>query len=106
MNLLSTGFTTPLPLPAMLLRTAMARVRGLVRPTRVRTGQSLSLERNALHRVRRPLGRTITCESGALWLTFDNTLQDVVLEAGESHACIVGTRLLIQALQGSRLHVD
>jgi hypothetical protein len=106
MNPLSTGFTAPLPLPAMLLQTAVARVRGLVRPAQVRTGQSLALETNALHRVRRPLGRTITCESGTLWLTFDNSLHDLVLEAGESHACGVGTRLLIQALQGSRLHVD
>ena len=68
-------------------------------------GLGLGLEHNAIHPIERPLGRTITCESGTLWLTFDNTLRDVVLEGGESHHCATNNRLLIQALQGSRVRV-
>jgi hypothetical protein len=41
------------------------------------------LEKNATAWVARPLGRTITCESGTLWLTFDNEPVDVILEAGQ-----------------------
>jgi hypothetical protein len=63
----------------------------------------LLLEKNAVHRIRRPLGRTITCESGTLWLTFDNIPFDVVLEAGESHCCALESLLLIQALAQSRM---
>ena len=37
--------------------------------------------------IARPLGRTVTCESGTLWLTFDNEPADVILEAGQSYGC-------------------
>ena len=50
-----------------------------------------------------PLGRTITCEAGTLWLTFDNEPQDVILEAGQSHRCAKGSKLLIHALASARL---
>jgi hypothetical protein len=51
----------------------------------------------------RPLGRTITCEAGTLWLTFDNEPQDVILEARQSHRCATGSKLLIHALASARL---
>ena len=53
----------------------------------------------------RPLGRTITCEEGALWLTFDHEPQDVILESGQSHRCVKATKLLIHALADARLRV-
>jgi hypothetical protein len=53
----------------------------------------------------RPLGRTITCEAGTLWLTFDNEPHDVILEAGQSHRCAKGSKLLIHALASARLSV-
>jgi hypothetical protein len=53
----------------------------------------------------RPLGRTITCETGTLWLTFDNESLDVILEAGQSHRCAKCSNLLIHALASARLSV-
>jgi hypothetical protein len=53
----------------------------------------------------RPLGRTITCEKGTLWMTFDNEPQDVILEAGQSHRCAKGSKLLIHALADARVRV-
>lgn len=111
MTTLSTGSTFTQPLPATLLQAMAAlaaRVRVLVshaEDARAPQALALALERNAIHPIDRPLGRTITCESGALWLTFDNTLCDVVLEAGESQHCATDNRLLIQALQGARVRV-
>jgi hypothetical protein len=110
MNTLSTGSAVTQTLPAMLVQAAAglaARVHGLVRRANAaRAPQALALEKNAIHPIAHPLGRTVTCESGALWLTFDNTPPDVVLEAGESFTCTNQNRLLIQALQGARLRVE
>jgi hypothetical protein len=113
MSTLSTGSTFTQSLPAMLLQAlASLAPRAVLVCTRVSSAQddqapqALTLEHSAIHPIDRPLGRTITCESGALWLTFDNTPCDVVLEAGESHRCSAANRLLIQALQGSRVRVQ
>jgi hypothetical protein len=110
MNTLSTGSAVTRRLPAVLAHAAAGlaqRVCSLVwHASAAPAPKALALERNAIHPMAQPLGRTITCETGALWLTFDNTLHDVVLEAGESHTCAIGSRLLIQALHGARLRVD
>jgi len=114
MTTLTNDSTLTPPLRAMLLQAMAlaARMRAVVShaedaraPQAQAQGLALGLEHNAIHPIERPLGRTITCESGTLWLTFDNTLRDVVLEGGESHHCATDNRLLIQALQGSRVRV-
>lgn len=51
------------------------------------TPAALQLYEYATTWIARPLGRTITCATGTLWLIFDNELADVTLEAGESHRC-------------------
>lgn len=48
--------------------------------------------------VARPLGRTVTCNTGTLWLTFDGEGLDVILEAGQTHRCAHASRLAIHAL--------
>ncbi len=63
------------------------------------------LEKNATTWIARPLGRTVTCETGTLWLTFDNESLDVILEAGQSHRCAKGSKLAIHALATARLSV-
>lgn len=108
MTTLTNDSTLTPPLRAMLLQAMAlaARMRAVVSHAEdAQAPQALGLEHNAIHAIKRPLGRTITCESGTLWLTFDNTLRDVVLEGGESHHCATDNRLLIQALQGSRVRV-
>lgn len=112
MNHPSATVTFPHSLSVLLSQSAAAlagRLQAMASPVgagRAPRALALALEKNAVHAVARPQGRTITCESGALWLTFDHTLVDVVLEAGESHRCRADSRLLIQALEVSRLRCD
>ena len=85
-------FTLPQGLLALLQRTVPAPA-------------ARRLEAKATLWVARPLGRTVTCETGTLWLTFDNEPQDVVLEAGQSHRCDKASKLAIHALAAARLTV-
>ncbi len=66
---------------------------------------SRRLPRGTTEWISRPLGRTVCCEQGTLWLTFDHQPLDVVLEAGESHHCARTTRLAIHALADARVTV-
>jgi hypothetical protein len=60
------------------------------------------LERGATAWIARPLGRTVRCESGALWLTFDGEPEDVILEAGASHVCTKAGRLSVHAMAAAQ----
>jgi hypothetical protein len=88
----------PLGLPSGWLR-MIGRVLAPAAPDVAR------LDKNATLWMARPQGRTVTCESGTLWLTFDNEPADVILEAGESHRCTKASRLGIHALAPARLSV-
>jgi hypothetical protein len=63
------------------------------------------LERDATTWISHPLGRTVRCETGTLWLTFDNEPLDVILEAGQSHRCVKASKLAIHALAAARVSV-
>lgn len=63
------------------------------------------LEKGATTWNSQPLGRTVSCETGTLWLTFDNEALDVILEAGQSHCCAKASRLAIHALAAARITV-
>lgn len=63
------------------------------------------LDKGATTWVVRPLGCTVSCETGTLWLTFDNDAGDVILEAGQSHRCTQAAKLSIHALAAARLSV-
>jgi Protein of unknown function (DUF2917) len=88
----------PLGLPSGLLR-LIGRALAPAAP------QTARLDSHATLWIARPQGRTVTCESGTLWLTFDNEPADVILEAGESHRCTKGSRLAIHALATARVSV-
>ena len=60
-----------------------------------------TLDKHGFHRELWPLGLTLRCTRGCLWLTQDGQAQDVVLEAGQHHACTTGSRLLVDALEES-----
>ena len=64
-----------------------------------------SLEKHATTWIARPLGRTVTCETGTLWLTFDSEPADVILQAGQSHRCAKASRLAIHAMTAARVSV-
>lgn len=63
------------------------------------------LQAQATMWIAQPAGRTVTCQTGTLWLTFDNEPQDVILEAGQSHRCVETSKLAIHALASARLTV-
>ena len=64
-----------------------------------------ALDKGATAWITRPRGRTVTCETGTLWLTFDNESQDVILEAGQSHRCVKASKLSIHALAAAQVSV-
>lgn len=70
------------------------------------TTAALHLDKNATTWIARPLGRTVTCKTGTLWLTFDNEPVDVILEAGQSHRCATASRLAIHALSVARVSLN
>jgi Protein of unknown function (DUF2917) len=59
--------------------------------------RTATLDLTKIERIDNPRGRSITCLSGALWLTFDGEPQDAVLEAGQSLRCEHDVPLLISA---------
>jgi hypothetical protein len=69
------------------------------------TSAALRLDANATTWIARPLGRTVTCETGTLWLTFDNETDDVLMEAVQSHRCAKASKLAIHALAAARVSV-
>jgi hypothetical protein len=70
------------------------------------TTRRQELDRGHIEWLQRPAGRRVTCESGALWLTFDGKPVDVVLGAGESLRCEFNRRLGIYALAPSRFVIS
>lgn len=64
------------------------------------------LNKGATFWIARPLGRHIMCEAGALWLTFDNEPDDVILESGQQHLCAKRSKLGIHAMTEAKVRVD
>ena len=62
--------------------------------------------RNATLWIERPVGRSVRCEAGTLWLTFDGEPEDVILEAGQTHRCAHSSRLAIHALDRATVRVS
>ena len=63
------------------------------------------LDTGATSWVNKPLGRTISCQTGTLWLTFDGQPRDIVLEAGQSHRCVSSSALSIHAISAATVRV-
>jgi len=87
---MNTNRQAPFPVAAIDLRSAsnvLARfvarlVRESGRASRAFKSTVLHLNKGATTWITKPLGRRITCETGALWLCFDGELEDIVLEPG------------------------
>ena len=104
-NLAYPAIRATAPAKALGLPFIQAWLHSFAPPAKRQAEQALPLARGARHWVRQPLGRTVTCEAGTLWLTFDHALPDIVLEAGESHRCALNTALLVYALEAARVRV-
>lgn len=63
------------------------------------------LDKGATTWIAQPLGRSITCEAGTLWLTFDGEPLDLILAAGQSHRCDKASKLGIHAMTAARVLV-
>lgn len=88
-----------LGLRALLQRLLQRGVAAPAAPT------SRPLHRGETAWITRPHGRTVTCERGTLWLTFDNEPLDLILEAGQSYCCAHASKLGIHALAEARVTV-
>lgn len=64
---------------------------------------ALDLRKKAIVKLPDAAGVTIACREGALWLTLDNDLRDVVLEPGERFTVPDHRRIMIYALKSSSL---
>lgn len=56
--------------------------------------------------VTQPLGKRIECLEGCLWVTQDNDVRDLVLDAGQAVTIDREQRVLIQALEPARLRIS
>lgn len=63
------------------------------------------IPRSGFHHEWHPLGRTLHCTRGRVWLTHDGDGRDIVLEAGQAHTCDRDTRLVVHALEAARISV-
>jgi Protein of unknown function (DUF2917) len=64
-----------------------------------------TIDKGATLVVAQPLGATVTCGNGSLWITHDGDVRDVVISAGESHTCDRASRMLVFGLETSSVHV-
>jgi Protein of unknown function (DUF2917) len=77
----------------------------LAPPSRPLTATLRHLDKGITIRVSRPLGRHVRCDTGTLWLTFEQVPMDVVLEAGEEHLCVHDAALSIHVLSTAVVQV-
>ncbi len=101
-----TRATNATPSQPTLLTALLALFKRVPTPTAPAACAVQELDAGTIVRVAQPMGRTISCQTGSLWLTFDNQPQDVVIEAGQSHRCTNGSALLIQSLVNARVLVE
>lgn len=63
----------------------------------------LIVARNQIREVAHPLGVTIECLEGSVWVTLDGDSRDVVLDAGQSFTVDRNQRTLLMALEDARV---
>ncbi|TAG25695.1 MAG: DUF2917 domain-containing protein [Burkholderiales bacterium] len=108
MNTANLATTLPLfhfTLPARLLA-SLQRIAAPVAPVTPAAATTNGLDKGATTWISQPMGRTVSCEAGTLWLTFDNEPADVILEAGQSHCCAKTSKLAIHAMSAARVSVN
>jgi hypothetical protein len=66
---------------------------------------NVDLGRSVIFPVSDPLGRTVECLHGVLWLTFDGDRRDIELAANETFVADRAQRMLVQALTPARFRL-
>jgi hypothetical protein len=75
------------------------------RPVASAGPSSQLLHKNATLDVRNPMGVTVECIYGSLWLTHDGDCKDIILEAGQRYSSATRARLLVHALDTARVRL-
>ena len=75
------------------------------RPVASAGPSSQSLHKTATLVVRNPLGVTVDCIQGSLWLTHDGDCKDIILEAGQRYSSATRGRLLVHALEPAQVRL-
>lgn len=65
-----------------------------------------TVDKGATLVIAQPMGVTVSCGSGSLWITHDGDVRDVVISAGESHTCDRDSRLLVFGLEPASVRVN
>jgi len=83
-----------------------------VRPTRVSFPSSavdstepVEIQKRSTLKIAKPLGRTVTCLTGTVWVTVDCDCRDHVLEAGQSFAPTTDKLMMVHALEQSTVRI-
>lgn len=66
---------------------------------------TVDLDHSAIFAVPEPLGRTVECLHGALWVTFDGDSRDIELTANQTFVADRAQRMLVQALTSARFRL-
>lgn len=75
------------------------------RPVASAGPSSQLLHKTATLVVRNPLGVTVECIQGSLWLTHDGDCKDIILEAGQRYSSATRARLLVHALDTAQVRL-
>ena len=75
------------------------------RPVASAGPSSQLLHKNATLDVRNPMGVTVECIHGSLWLTHDGDCKDLVLAPGQCYQSERPGRLLVHALEPTRVRL-
>lgn len=75
------------------------------RPTTSARCSDQKIARNEILEVKQPLGVTIECLEGSIWVTLDGDSRDVVLGAGQAFIVDRKQRTLLQALDTARVRL-
>lgn len=76
-----------------------------ISPSNSRLIATQEIARHKILEVKQPLGVTIECLEGSVWVTLDGDSRDVVLDAGQSFVVDRNQRTLLQALDAARVRL-
>jgi hypothetical protein len=85
--------------PIAWLHTKMAGKTSRARPVVYPTSTEMHFERSQIRELLAPLGVTVECASGQVWITMDHDPRDVLLEPGQTFTLDRDERTLIMALE-------
>ncbi len=87
------------------LRSLVANEAAQTSPGTMQPYATQQIAKNKILEVKQPLGVTIECLEGSVWITLDGDSRDVVLDAGQVFVVDRNQRTLLQALDAARVRL-